>query len=184
MVGDRDERSEGSVDAARRGRLFAPALALCVVAFLWATPAPRAARGSPPAQGDAPLSLVRATLLQAINETRRAHRLRPLAIDGRLVRAARFHSRVMLETHTFAHGDFARRMARFRVAGRVMGENLAWGTGDAAAAQAIIQEWLVSPHHRENLLLPQFRRVGIGSQVGSFAGHDGATVVTVDFAGP
>ena len=71
---------------------------------------------------------------------------------GFLERAARFHTSNMFGTDTFAHGDFAARMARFRVSGHVAGENLAWGAGHAASPATMIEEWLRSPEHRENLL--------------------------------
>jgi uncharacterized protein YkwD len=137
-----------------------------------------------PAQRTGPLlSRGEEKLLAAINATRRAHHLHALTIDVHLERAARFHVSTMVGTDTFAHGDFAARMARFRVSGHVAGENLAWGAGHAATPATMIGEWLASPEHRANLLLPAFRRVGVGSEVGTFAGHGDATVVTVDFAG-
>jgi uncharacterized protein YkwD len=137
-----------------------------------------------PAQRTSPLlNRGEEKLLAAINATRRAHHLRTLTVDVHLERAARFHVSTMLGTDTFAHGDFAARMARFRVSGRVAGENLAWGAGYAGSPATMIAEWLASPEHRANLLLPAFRRVGVGSEVGTFAGHGDSTVVTVDFAG-
>ena len=123
------------------------------------------------------------SLLQAVNQTRRAHGLRPLRLDGALVRAARSHSAEMLRGNYFAHGDFHGRMVAFHVRGPVAGENLAWGNGSYARATSIIREWLASPEHRANLLRPMFRRVGIGELTGVFLGHGGATVVTADFAG-
>jgi uncharacterized protein YkwD len=89
----------------------------------------------------------------------------------------------MVASNTFGHGAFGSRMARFAVAGRVAGENLAWGTGSRGAARGIVAAWLASPGHRANLLRPSFLRVGVGDLAGSFRGHSGAHVVTADFAG-
>ena len=124
-----------------------------------------------------------ARLLAAINGVRAAHGLRPLHLDGRLRRAARSHSIDMVRRDYFAHGAFALRLWRFGVRGPQIGENLAWGTGPRGSAPAIVSEWLASPPHRRVLLRPGFRRVGVGSAVGPFAGRGSARVVTADFAG-
>jgi uncharacterized protein YkwD len=122
-------------------------------------------------------------LLQQMNTVRARHGLGPLRADIRLERAARSHSREMIQAGVFEHGAFATRMARFSVTGRLAGENLAWGTGARSTARGIIGAWLGSPAHRANLLRGNFTRVGIGDLVGQFLGNPGAHVVTADFAG-
>lgn len=123
------------------------------------------------------------SLLQAVNQTRRANGLRPLRLDSALVRAARSHSAEMLRGDYFAHGDFHDRMVAFHVRGPVAGENLAWGNGPYARAASIVREWLASPEHRANLLHGGWTRIGIGVSSGTFLGNAGASVVTADFAG-
>ena len=123
------------------------------------------------------------SLLAAMNGVRGAHGLAPLRADARLGRAARAHSADMVRRQYFAHGPVASRLARFGVRGWTVGENLAWGVGAAARAQAIVGLWLASPGHRANLLRPGFRRVGIGLVAGPFAGYGDALVITADFAG-
>jgi len=118
-----------------------------------------------------------------MNRTRAAHGLKPLKIDWRLQRAARSHSKDMVRRNYFAHGPFGRRVSRFGARGPKLGENLAWGAGHRARAQAIVRAWLASPSHRANLLRPGFRRVGVASVTGKFAGVRRARVVTADFAG-
>jgi uncharacterized protein YkwD len=124
-----------------------------------------------------------ATLLQVVNQTRRAHGLRPLRLDGALVRAARSHSADMMRDNYFAHGDFPGRMAEFHVLGPAAGENLAWGNGPYTRATTIVREWLASPEHRRNLLHAGWTRIGIGVSSGTFLGNAGVSVVTADFAG-
>ena len=124
-----------------------------------------------------------ASLLAAVNGVRRAHDLRPLAVDPRLMRVARSHSATMLRRGVLTHGDFGPRMHRSGARGPRFGENLAWGTGRYGTAASIVRSWLASPGHRANLLRPGFRRIGVGARVGRFAGHRGAVVVTADFAG-
>ena len=118
-----------------------------------------------------------------MNQVRAANGLGPLRFDGKLHAAARAHSADMMRRGYFGHGAFGRRMSGFGVRAPVIGENLAWGTGAAAVAKTIVQEWLASPEHRANLLRPGFRLVGVGSAVGTFVGRSGAVVVTADFAG-
>jgi uncharacterized protein YkwD len=120
------------------------------------------------------------SFLQAVNAVRVAHGLGPLRLDAGLGRAARSHTQEMLHDNSFGHGDFAARMSTFGLHG-MLGENLAWGSGPYSRAQAIVQLWLASPGHRENLLRAVFHRIGLGIATGSFQGEAGATVVTADF---
>jgi uncharacterized protein YkwD len=122
-------------------------------------------------------------LLGVVNTIRTQHRLAPFRVDWRLVRAARSHSLDMLERSYFGHGPFASRLLRFGVRRGVVGENLAWGSGQLGTAVSIVRMWLASPEHRANLLRPGFRRIGLAAPVGNFGGIPGAHVVTADFLG-
>jgi Cysteine-rich secretory protein family len=55
----------------------------------------------------------------------------------------------------------------------VLGENLAWGTGALATPGSIMQAWMNSPGHRENVLNPDYREVGVGVVAGNPAAADG-----------
>jgi uncharacterized protein YkwD len=129
------------------------------------------------------LSPSETTLLGAINQARLAHGLAPLKEDATLDRTSRTHTRWMLHTGQFAHGNFAHRILHSGARGHVFGENLAWGEGFGGSAEAIVQAWLASPEHRHNLLSPSFRRIGLGRIQGPFAGFDDTAVITTDFAG-
>jgi uncharacterized protein YkwD len=122
-------------------------------------------------------------LLAEVNRVRAEHGLAALERDGRLIRAARAHTRGMLRSNRFAHGDMTSRLRRFGISRGRVGENLAWGAGTLASPQAIVRMWLNSPSHRANLLHAGFRKIGLGAAVGSFAGYAGAVVVTADFQG-
>jgi hypothetical protein len=62
----------------------------------------------------------------------------------------------------------------------VIGENLAWGSGALATAKALVNAWMNSPPHRENLLASDYREVGMGVVFGtpSPQASDGVTVTT------
>jgi len=129
------------------------------------------------------LTRAEANLLAAMNNARVSYGLPPLRADATLRRAARAHSAAMLRSGVFTHGSFAERMRAFGARAPRVGENLAWGVGDYAAAGTVVREWLASPGHRANLLRRGYTRVGVGALRGSFAGWTGALVVTADFSG-
>jgi uncharacterized protein YkwD len=136
----------------------------------------------PSALAGSKIPSVAQTLLGVINQARATYHLGPLHPDPVLGRAARSHTADMMRHGYFAHGDFGGRMLAFHVHGAMIGENLAWGSGPYAQDASIVQEWLASPGHRENLLSPVYSRIGIGLMRGTFLGYRGAVVVTADFA--
>ena len=88
----------------------------------------------------------------------------------------------MLRRGYFAHGNLLARMVRFHVRGTLFEENLVYSSG-ILSGQAAVADWLASPPHRETLLDPKLRRIGVAAPVGPFSGYATATVVTADFAG-
>jgi uncharacterized protein YkwD len=121
-------------------------------------------------------------IVAAINAVRAAHLLRTLSVDLRLSRAARAHSLDMLRRGYFAHGNLSARMSRFHVRGSLFEENLVYSSG-VLSAQRAVADWLASAPHRETLLDPKLRRIGVAAPVGPFQGYATATLVTADFAG-
>jgi uncharacterized protein YkwD len=158
-------------------RLLLPVLA---AAALWSA-APAAWAGDDRA----------AATLQSLNAARAAHGVAPLLLDPLLARAARRHSREMVQRRFFAHDSpggvrfstriaatgWMRRHRRWHV-----GETLAWGWGVRAAPTAIIDAWLRSPSHRRIALGSGYRRVGIGIVRGTpVAGTPAGLTYTADF---
>ncbi len=123
------------------------------------------------------------SLLRAINGARSAHGAAAVGVDSALQRAARSHSRAMIRTGTFTHGNWYQRLRRHGARGRTFGETIAWGVGTDGSAESIVRMWLASPPHRATLLKRGFRRVGVGVAVGPFAGFGGASVATADYSG-
>jgi uncharacterized protein YkwD len=115
-------------------------------------------------------------IVRVMNSVRATNGLPRLRIGRALTRAARSHSVDMARRGYFDHGAFVQRLRRFGVRAPYVGENLASGTRPLSAA-AIVQMWIASPPHRQNLLDRSFRLVGVG-----VAGRS-TRIVTADFAG-
>jgi uncharacterized protein YkwD len=132
-------------------------------------------------------------LLAAINDFRRAQGLRPLRLSRALAVAAGQHSLSMAEHGYFEHSSldgspfWKRVKAAYPRKGRRwgVGENMAWASPGLSARQAL-ELWLASPPHRENLLSPAWREIGLGA-VHAVAGgvYNGrvVTILTADFGG-
>lgn len=131
----------------------------------------------------APLTATEDAILDELNRVRSVHGLTPLRVDVRLQRAARSHSADMLRRGYFAHGAFSRRLQLVGARGPRLAENIAWAQGARTNPRRIVAMWLASPPHRANVLRGGFRRVGLGTRRGTFAGRRGALVVTANFAG-
>jgi uncharacterized protein YkwD len=66
-----------------------------------------------------------------------------------------------------------------------VGENLAYGEGALGTPQAIMQAWLASPDHRENLLSTSWTSFGLALRAGAtFLGASGVALWANEFAGP
>jgi hypothetical protein len=48
-----------------------------------------------------------------------------------------------------------------------VGENLLWATGPLSSPASIVDSWMHSPAHRENLLGSSFRELGVGAVPGT-----------------
>jgi uncharacterized protein YkwD len=120
------------------------------------------------------------------NETRADHGLEPLCINPVLTRAARSHSREMVEKDYFSHysddGEgVGARLRRFGYDWSVCGENLAGGYSDPGEPDSVFELWTKSTHHRANILDGRFRQVGVGTYTGIYKGIEEYTMYAVDF---
>ena len=101
---------------------------------------------------------------EAINKTRIYHGLKPLKFDVTCAISAQEHAQDMYEYNYFSHVDRlgGRAMQRYQKYKRVyrIFENLGRGTEDIPT---MIEAWLNSPSHRDNLLsaLPTHQGVGV-----------------------
>ena len=95
----------------------------------------------------------------AISAFRRAHGLPAVKLDGKLNAAALKQAQAMAASGSISHsaaGSFSSRMAPLRKSRAA--ENI--GAGFLTFAE-MLKEWEKSPGHRENLLLPGMRKVGV-----------------------
>jgi len=102
-------------------------------------------------------------LFVLVNEERTTRGLAALVWDPRLVPVARAHSEEMFRLKYFSHqspvaGSPFDRIAAAKIAYRRAGENLAYAHSVAAAHRGLME----SPGHRENILHPEYTRIGIG----------------------
>jgi uncharacterized protein YkwD len=169
-------------------------VALALVALAAAGRAPSQAQGAAAKQSISVLAAngVETPARIRLNAVRRAHGLRPLRFSSELAQAARAHAASMgargYFSHTSADGTpFARRLARFYARTSrhfLVGESMYWRSPNAPPGD-IVARWLASPAHREILLDPAWREIGLEAvrvprAPGIFGGR-AVTIVVADF---
>ena len=123
-------------------------------------PAPRPVYQSQPAND---LSSDEQQMLDLINNERAKKGVKPLIADALLVKAARLKSQDMIDNDYFAHesakyGTPSELVTAQGVTYHYVGENLAVSGNVQQAHRGLMG----SPGHRQNILNPKFRLIGIG----------------------
>jgi uncharacterized protein YkwD len=134
-----------------------------------------ASKYSVPSSSQAPMLAARA--LELVNQAR-AHTTRcgdrafapapPVALSGTLAGVALGHASDMADNNYFEHEDLTGHTPadRVRAVGyreKLVGENIAFGP---RTAEEVVQGWLDSPGHCENIMDPRFAEMGIAYAVG------------------
>lgn len=140
------------------------------------------------------MAALEASVVRELNRIRLARDLKRLRAAPGLHTAARAHSRTMLEVGFFGHDSPDGKTFNDRIRRHYpsrgwhtwsVGEALLASEGREIDAPAIVSAWLDSPPHREIVLSPTWRDVGIGAYYTPTArrGYGGADalVVTADF---
>jgi uncharacterized protein YkwD len=127
------------------------------------------------------MSQAQRTMLAAINAARAGAGVAPLRASSALGSAAAWQSTVLAQAgyldHTSPDGStLIVRLSRAHWHGTAAGEDLAVAPSPAEA----VAMWMQSPGHRENLLRPSFRTIGLGLARGAWQGRT-ALYVTADF---
>lgn len=124
-------------------------------------------------------------IIDLSNEARLQLSRQPLKTNTALMNAAQMKAEDMVKEHYFAHSspngtvawDYLKTVS---YSYKIAGENLAITNENA---QAVIDGWLNSPTHRENLLSNDYSDFGIGlAHYGNYQGHQD-TYVVVAFYG-
>jgi uncharacterized protein YkwD len=126
---------------------------------------------------------MRAAVVCLINEERAAHGLPGLRADDRLNNSAQSWSNRMVATHSFTHGaNFAARISAAGFRWSSAGENIATGF---VTPRQVVNGWMASAGHCENILSPTYRDVGTGVNRHAVGGYaTGPATWTQDFALP
>jgi uncharacterized protein YkwD len=123
-----------------------------------------------------------------INDQRTSNGLQPVTPNSELRDAASSHSNEMIAQSYFEHTSPAGLTFIDRIESTgymsgarswTVGENLVWGTGPLSTPQALVTAWMNSPPHRENLLRPTFREIGVAAVAGTPVSSSDLTGVTV-----
>ncbi|WP_405440932.1 CAP domain-containing protein [Streptomyces avidinii] len=140
------------------------------------TPKPQAPQPSkpaaPPASGDV------AAVLALVNQERAAAGCSAVSLNAKLTKAAQDHSADMAShsnmSHTGSDGsDPGARITRAGYTWRTYGENVAYGY---SSPEKVMEGWMNSQGHRENILNCAFKEIGIGlAQPGNYWTQDFGT---------
>lgn len=111
----------------------------------------------------------REQVLLLVNRERAARGIDLVRPSDALERQAAQYACEMIEYEFFAHvnpvtgSSLAQRAADFNYAYAVIGENLAAGQPDPVS---VVDAWMNSPSHRDNILDPRFTELGVAVRVG------------------
>ncbi len=166
-------------------------LVFAAVSAIGPTGARAACAGAETKPRQVALKQARAAILCLLNHERTSRGLRPVSENKQAFRAATKHNLRMVQHRCFAHQCYGEKdlVGRLTDSGYLpcdctwrVGENLAWGETVNGTPRAIVDAWMASPEHRENVLNPSFRQIGIGTAWGSpYPGHDDASTYTTVF---
>jgi uncharacterized YkwD family protein len=98
------------------------------------------------------------------NQERAKYGLPPLKVDPKLSKMARDKAKDMHDKHYFDHnsptyGSPFAMMHRYGIQYRAAGENIAMGQ---PTPQEVVNDWMNSKGHRENILSKDFHYIGVG----------------------
>lgn len=118
-------------------------------------------------------------IIQLTNVERRASGVGEVTANNKLSSAALQKGQDMLSKDYFAHISPSGVtpwfwMSKVGYTYTVAGENLAI---DFTSAEGVVDAWMASPTHKENLLLPEYTDIGIGVVTGEFEGGTSTIVV-------
>ena len=110
------------------------------------------------------VSSYEAEVTRLVNEIRKQNGLKELQNDWQLSRVARYKSEDMKKNNYFSHtsptyGSPFDMMKKFGISYKSAGENIAKGQ---KTPQAVVNAWMNSSGHRENILKASYTHIGVG----------------------
>ncbi len=136
------------------------------------------------------MAAMRVDMIGLINGERARAGAALLRLDPTLNAIAQGRSQDMIDRDYFSHlipgvGYIFSLLDRAHVGYRLAGENIALNNyaalGPSAAMRRTNGDFMASPEHRDNLLQPRYREIGLGVAVDPATGK---TIVTEDFIQP
>ncbi len=118
-------------------------------------------------------------ILELTNSHRDKEHLEPLTMNETLAEVASMKADYMFEKNFWAHNgpDGTTPWYFFKKAGYTYiyaGENLARGFNDS---DEVVNAWMNSPTHRENMLSPHYKEIGFAIKKGKLLGEDTILIV-------
>jgi uncharacterized YkwD family protein/spore coat assembly protein SafA len=113
---------------------------------------------------DSAVSSYEAEVIRLVNQIRKQNGLKELQTDWQLSRVARYKSEDMKKNNYFSHtsptyGSPFDMMKAFGISYKGAGENIAKGQ---KTPQAVVNAWMNSAGHRENILKASYTHIGVG----------------------
>lgn len=101
---------------------------------------------------------------ELVNVERQKNGLGPLTLDASISNVARLKSKDMADNNYFAHqspthGSAGNMLTNHGIKWSAWGENIAAGQ---STPEEVVRQWMNSPGHRENILSPNFSKIGVG----------------------
>ncbi|MGW7441471.1 CAP domain-containing protein [Streptomyces sp. NPDC054849] len=129
-----------------------------------ATTKPQAPAPAPVKTTAAPATGAAAAVLSLVNQERAAAGCPAVTLNAKLTKAAQDHSADMAShsnmSHTGSDGsDPGQRITRAGYTWSTYGENVAYGY---STPEKVMEGWMNSPGHRQNILNCSFKEIGIG----------------------
>lgn len=131
-----------------------------------------------------------ATLLQYINNARSSNGLAPVAENSLLDKSAKLKADNMINSNYWSHNapDGTQWQTFIQQAGYVYSaaaENLAYGKYEYYPEQTIVNNWLNSAEHRENMLNGRYTEIGIAIvKAASFNGQQNVWLIVTHYGTP
>jgi hypothetical protein len=113
--------------------------------------------------------------LDYTNSERAAAGIGPISVRADVVPMALAHSLEMAQQGTIWHGSFVTEATLHAINAQSIGENVGMG----ASVSSIESAFMASPHHRENILDPNFTQAGY-----AVVANNGTYFITEDFVQP